>query len=251
VRVQTPKVNKLDSPSRVKRLLSFTDLEVEGFEEDIPLGGTAKEAFESPSEMARTKNRKGLAAGKKAAKPVFSMTEEDLPAAAEVDEDTTAESIEGVAVEEDYYGDGGGGFGDDGDGVDELAMEEDAQEEEEEREEEVEDWEVVEVDDQVEEDEDEEDDVEEISPPPQQAKRGKRPPNAWSKPLKPSKTPTARSKAKSSSTQPAPKRARTTASPKIKQHVEKPRPRSPSVGGDGARNPPPPPSHLIPTPTQI
>jgi hypothetical protein len=242
VRVQTPKVSKLDSPSRVKRLLSFTDLEVESFEEDIPLGGTENEALESPSEMARTKRGKGLAAGKKAARPVFSMTEGDSPAEEE-DDDTIAESIEGVGIEEDYYGDGGGGFGDDGDGVDELAMEdvpegeEEEEEEEEEEREEGEVWEAVEVEDQVE--EDEEEDVEEISPPPQPAKRGKRPPNAWSKPAKPSKPSTARSRAKSSTTQPAPKRARTTtSSPKIKQRVEIPRPRSPSVGNDGARNPP-------------
>jgi hypothetical protein len=230
VRVQTPKANKLDSPSRVKRLLSFTDLEVESFEEDglPPRGGkdnNIENIEESPSERARTtqKGRRGLSQ-EKVKRPVFKMVEENLPDDYD-DDDTIAESI----VDDGGFagGDFGGGFADDEyEGVE--------RDENPPVNEEDEDEDVVEIEgdvEQIQEDEEGEEEVdeegEEVSPPPQPAKRGKgRPPNAWSKTTKSTKKPARRPQAKSSSAQPAPKRARTTGartSPRIKERKEIPR----------------------------
>ena len=223
VRIQTPKQRKLDSPSRVKRMLSFAELDADFDDENLNTGkADDADILESPTEIARPTKRKGLT--QQQTKKHMNFMEEDE----EEEEIPNAERSP-----PDYGGDYGGDFGfpDEPFQLDEeeedLPLEEDdnLEDMEEEQEEEGQD----------EEDEREEDDISERqeTPPPVKPSRGR--PKVSEKPTK---KPAGRQPTKSSSSQPVAKRARTTSaaprSPKIIQRKVIPHPADIStVDGDG------------------
>src|SRR5579859_7499872 len=108
VRIATPKrVSNLDSPSRVKRMLSFTELDND-FDDDILNAGRLDDIaqIESPTEALRSTKRKGLT--QQPRKKIQTLLEDELS------EDEPVQEQEDV--QEDYYA--GGGFGGDYDGDD-------------------------------------------------------------------------------------------------------------------------------------
>lgn len=114
VRVQTPKQSQLNSPARVKRLLSF--MELDNDLEDQNVQDEEAEPVESPSEVVKPVKR-GLTQQSRPKVPVLEGPEHE------------EEEEEDMAVEENvggYEDDGGyGGFGDDSYGQYEDEQQED------------------------------------------------------------------------------------------------------------------------------
>jgi len=228
VRIQTPKQRKLDSPSRVKRMLSFAELDAD-FDDENLNAGKADDAdiLESPTETARPAKSKGLTQ-QRPKKRMGLMEEEE-----EEDEEEEIPSGERSAL--DYGGDYGGDFGfpDEPFQQDEEEEEEDLPLEEDDNLEDMEEEQEDEVQD--EEDQNEEDDIsgQQETPPPVKRSKGRTKVSE-----KATKKPAGRQRTKSSSSQPVPKRARTTSaaprSPKIIQRKVIPHPADIStMDGDG------------------
>src|SRR5579859_3261336 len=101
IRVQTPKQGNLNSPARVKRLLSF--MELDNDLEDQNAQDEEAEPIESPSEVVKPVKR-CLTQKNRPKEPVFEEPEQD-------DEEDVSMAVEDVGG---YDDDGGnGGFGDD------------------------------------------------------------------------------------------------------------------------------------------
>jgi hypothetical protein len=216
IRIKTPKRTNLESPSRVKRM-SFTELDADFEDENLKLGvGDDTAAIESPTEAARPAKRNGLTQQTRR-KPY------EVEGAEIVEEEEELDEQEEEEVQ-DYggYGDDfGGGFGDD-------SFDRQDPEDEEEVPQDLPDGDLGDV----EEGEEGEEDIYGREPSPPPVRRPGRP-KASEKPIpNKSKKPVGRPPKRAGSTQPAPKRARTTSSgprassqpPKIIERKEIPHP---------------------------
>lgn len=189
----------MDSPSRVKRMMSFTELDAD-FDDEILNAGKPDDTFESPTEIARPAKRKGLTQ-QLSRKPAEPIEEEEI-----VDEEI---------YDDDRFGGGDGGFADESydhdEPVEDLLQGEDENSED--------------FEGEIEEVEEEEDIYGTLEPSPP-VNRGRGRPKGSSQ--KPAKKAPLRLRAKQISAQPAPKRAGTTStgarSPKILQRREIPHP---------------------------
>jgi hypothetical protein len=189
VRVQTPRKTYMDSPSRIQRLISFTELDTDFDDENLNVG--ADEPAESPTERARPPKRAGLrqhTVSRKVQRLVASDSEED-----------------GDWVQTTDYG-GEGGFGeplDFGEAEEEI-VEESEQEGYQEHDE---------LEAQYE--EAESDELDELIPSPPIPKRSPGRP-------KPASTTTAKRSRAQKSSQPQTKRSRTTSTARIIERKERP-----------------------------
>jgi centromere protein C len=208
-------------------MLSFTELDADFEDENLNLGTGDDPVAESPTETARPTKRKGLSQQKR--QKAYGVEDADI-----VEEDELEEQYEQEEQEElQDYGDVRGNYGDDygGDyGGDSFGQEESFEEQQDPPNEDVEDV------------EEEEEDIygHQPSPPPVQRARGRS--KASDKPIPLNKPKKAVGRPKASSTQPAPKRARTTSTaprassqpPKIIERKEVPHPADISMmDGDG------------------
>lgn len=102
VRVQTPKQGKLDPPSRVKQILSFTEIDADFEDGNLYIGRDQADQLESPTELAKPAKRKGLVQQARRKQDEF------------VEEEPENEDIDEFREENnDDYGGFGGGFEDD------------------------------------------------------------------------------------------------------------------------------------------
>lgn len=210
VRVQTPKRTNLESPSRVKRLISFTELDTDFEPDEGMLHGMGRPAdlMESPTEHIKPTKRKGLTQQiqKKQQQPV------------EVEEEVPAPVAEDYEDQVDY----GAGFADE-------SLDFGANDSEEEEQVEVEEQiDVIEETEAEEEPEELEEDVEPLEVSSPLVKKGRGRPKGAQKAAS-SRTTKGKGKQtqKKTSSQPLPKRARTTSAqprspPRIRERKEIP-----------------------------
>jgi len=229
VRVQTPKRTNLDSPSRVKRLISFTELDTDFENEDMNHRmESLADPVQSPTVTLRPARRKGLAQ---------QMQRRGKEVEEEGEQEENLEEEVPMAARDDYIDEdeGGyeGGFGDD-------SLDFGQEEPEEVLDIPMDVIEETEAEEEPEELSEEELDEEEPTQPPAPTSRGRGRPSTKSKQKAATKSTKAKTdrQSKKSSSQPLPKRARTTSSqprspPRILERKEVPHPTEISADGDG------------------